>query len=321
MFSSIDLAQNSSNFKARNFKAKIIIAIVIIAAFCGALAFLFPINYGDKNPELTSVEDIIEIQEEEVATSIDPKIQTIGNSVLGRKIESYTFGNADSLSSKHLLFVGGIHGGYEWNTVILAYQFIDYFKINPEAIPANTQITIIPSANPDGLYKIVGKEGRFVVADIPAGTDESPGRFNANGIDLNRNFACKWKPESSWRGNVVSAGASAFSEPEALAIKNFVVTKKPDAVAFWHSQGNAVYASECEAGILPATLTAMNTYATASGYAPVESFDAYEISGDAEGWLASIGIPGITVELETHKTIEWERNLAGTKALIKLYSK
>jgi len=319
MLYSIGPTQNSSNFKVKNFKAKIILSIVIIAAFCGALAFLLFANYGNKNPEPTSVEEIIEIQEEEVTTSIDPKIETIGNSVLGRKIEAYTFGNADSLSSKHLLFVGGIHGGYEWNTVILAYQFIDYFKINPEAVPANMQLTIIPVLNPDGLYKTVGKEGRFMATDIPIGTNEALGRFNANGIDLNRNFACKWKPESSWRGNVVSAGTSAFSEPESLAIKDFVLAKKPDAVTFWHSQGNAVYASECENGILPATIDVMNVYATASGYAPIKSFDAYEITGDAEGWLASIGIPAITVELETHATIEWEENLAGVKNLIKYY--
>jgi hypothetical protein len=80
-----------------------------------------------------------------------------------------------------------------------------------------------------------------------------------------------------------------------------------------------VYASECEKGILPETLTVMNTYSKASGYPAVSSFDAYPISGDVEGWLASIGIPAITVELKTHETIEWERNLAGVKALLEYY--
>jgi hypothetical protein len=123
-----------------------------------------------------------------------------------------------------------------------------------------------------------------------------------------------------WRGNVVSAGTAAFSEPEARAIRDFVVEHDPVAVVFWHSQANAVYASECEAGILSGTRTLMNTYARAAGYPAIDSFDAYEITGDAEGWLASIGIPAITVELATHETIEWERNLAGIKALFSLYS-
>jgi hypothetical protein len=64
----------------------------------------------------------------------------------------------------------------------------------------------------------------------------------------------------------------------------------------------------------------MDTYANASGYPPVDSFSAYEVTGDAEGWLASIGIPAITVELKTHDAIEWERNLAGIQALFSLYA-
>ena len=88
---------------------------------------------------------------------------------------------------------------------------------------------------------------------------------------------------------------------------------------FWHSQANTVYASECEAGVLPQTLVIMNAYADAANYNKVSSFDAYPISGDAEGWLASIGIPAITVELETRTSSEWQRNQAGIQALIKLF--
>ncbi len=247
----------------------------------------------------------------------EPKIEIIGTSVEGRAIAAYFFGAGDTV----LLFVGGIHGGYEWNSTLLAYQFIDYLKANPTVIPQNLTIAIVPSANPDGLHVVTGVEGRFAAADIPAQTAIVPGRFNANNVDLNRNFDCKWKPESMWRGEVVSAGSAAFSEPEARAIRYFVWNHHPEAVVFWHSQSNAVYASECEEGILPNTRTVMNAYAKASGYPAVDSFDAYEITGDAEGWLASVHIPAITVELKTHETIEWERNLAGITALLNLYKK
>jgi hypothetical protein len=124
-----------------------------------------------------------------------------------------------------------------------------------------------------------------------------------------------------WRGNVVSAGTAAFSEPEARAIRDLVEKEKPVAAIFLHSQSNAVYASECENGILPETRILMDTYASAAGYPAVDVFDAYEVTGDAEGWLASIGIPAITVELSTHETTEWEKNLAGMKALFAHYAK
>jgi len=284
-------------------RRNIIIAFAAAFLIIGLVSLVIIIN---RTPEELTPEEPISVKNE-----------IIGKSVEGRDIEAYTYGNGDT----RLMFVGGIHGGYEWNSVLLSYQFIDYLRENPDAVPENLTISVIPSANPDGVYKVIDKEGRFNLQDIP--TKEQPlgnGRFNVNGVDLNRNFDCKWKPESTWQSRVVSAGSYAFSEPEAVAIRNFVSKYNPDAVIFWHSQANAVYASECEDGILPKTLDIMNAYAKASGYNAVESFDAYEVNGDAEGWLASINIPAITVELKTHETVEWERNLAGIKALFNYYA-
>ncbi len=282
-------------------KQVIIITIVFAVLFAGGLIFYFLQN---------SAEPLIE-----KAVDNFPKQKVIGSSVEGRKIEARTYGNGTT----HLVFVGGIHGGYEWNSVLLAYKFIDYFNANPKVIPENLTVTIIPSANPDGIYKVVGKEGIFTATNIPESEATILGRFNANEVDLNRNFDCKWQPESTWRNKPVSAGTSPFSEPEAQAIRDFVLENNPTAVIFWHSQAKAVYASECENGILPETLDIMNIYADASGYNAVESFDSYEITGDAEGWLASIGIPAITVELENHQDIDWEQNLASIKALFGYY--
>jgi predicted deacylase len=252
-----------------------------------------------------------------VVEDMGPKKATIGTSVEGRTIESYTYGTGDT----HLVFVGGIHGGYEWNSVVLAYQAMDYLAANPTVIPKNLTITIIPSANPDGVFKIIRKEGRFTASDVPAKVSTAPGRFNAHEVDLNRNFDCKWQPKSTCQNKVVSAGTKAFSEPEAAALQNFVTKNNPNAFVFWHSQSGAVYASRCEKGTLPETVSIMNTYAKASGYKAVETFDAYATTGDAEAWLASINIPAITVELTTHETIELEKNLAGMKALFEYYRK
>lgn len=288
------------------FSRRIIATIFVLILLVVGLLVLVNIQKNKLPPE-DVVSDVVDSY---------PIKKVIGKSVQGRDIESYTYGKGE----KHLAFVGGIHGGYEWNSVVLAYEFMDYFKENPEIIPNDVSVTVIPSANPDGVYKIIGKEGRFSVADVPPVADQSAGRFNANNVDLNRNFDCKWKPEGTWRSKKVSAGTEAFSEPESKAIQGFVLENKPQAVIFWHSQANSVYASECEAGILPETLDIMNAYSFSSGYTPVKSFDQYEVNGDVEGWLASIGIPAITVELKTHETIEWEKNLAGVKAILGYYS-
>jgi len=204
--------------------------------------------------------------------------------------------------------------------VLLAYELIDYLKLNPDLIPDQLTLMIVPAANPDGVAEVIGQAGRFTLADVPAGDNSTGrGRFNANRVDLNRNFDCRWQPKSQWRGQTVSAGATAFSEPEARAIRDLVLRAKPAAVVFWHSQANAVYASECEDGILPGTLDLMNRYARAAGYPAMTTFDSYAVTGDAEDWLASLGIPAITVELKTHQTLDWAKNLAGVKALLEHY--
>lgn len=238
---------------------------------------------------------------------------TIGTSVEGRPIEMYSYGGGP----KHIAFVGGIHGGYEWNGSLLAYTFIEHLDQNPDLVPAGVTIDVIPSANPDALHDVVGYDGPFAATDVVTDTATlESARFNSNGVDINRNFDCKWDPKSTWRSREVSGGTAAFSEPEAMAIKNYAETYNPSAVVFWHSQANAVYASQCDDGVLPETLMLMNTYADAAGYKSVSVFDSYVVTGAADDWLASIGIPAVTVELKTHESIEWEKNLAGIKAVL-----
>ncbi|KKU03934.1 MAG: Peptidase M14 carboxypeptidase A [Parcubacteria group bacterium GW2011_GWA1_47_8] len=290
------------------FRKHALLIISAVAVFCVSTFAFILLHKEVPVPKVTPLESqTVQLTEHKV----------IGKSVEGREIEAYTYGNG----ATHLLFVGGIHGGYEWNSVVLAYRFIDYLKENPTVVPKNLTVAVIPSANPDGVYRVIGKEGRFTIKDVPNDKKlAETGRFNAHDIDLNRNFDCKWKPQSMWKNRVVSAGSKAFSEPEAAALRDFVVAYTPKSVVFWHSQANAVYASKCEVGILPETLDIMNVYAKASGYAAIKTFDQYETSGDSEGWLASINIPAITVELKTHETVEWEKNLAGVKALLTHYS-
>ena len=284
----------------------IIVVVVLVALGTGAFAYM---RWTREEPVPPAAPQKVETKKSEI----------IGRSVEGRAIEAFYF-PARGTAKKKLLFVGGVHGGYEWNSVLLAYEFIDLFTENPAMIPAGVSVTIIPSLNPDGVFDVIGKEGRFSAVDVPEKAPDGTGRFNAHSVDLNRNFDCKWQPTSSWRGQTVSAGTKAFSEPEAATLRDFVAREKPDAAVFWHSQANAVYASECEKGILPLTRAVMNAYSKAAGYKAVDVFDAYSVTGDAEGWLASINIPAITVEMATHETIEWEKNLAGMKALFALYT-
>lgn len=252
---------------------------------------------------IAPVETDILVEEPIIDTAATSTVSIIGKSLQGKDITAYIFGTG----STSLLFVGGIHGGYEANTVRLTEAVVEEFQLHPEVIPKNVTVHIIPNLNPDGYA-------------LPITASNFDRRMNANGVDLNRNFDCRWAPESSWKSEVVSAGESAFSEPEAAALRDYVASSTPAAAVFWHSAGGAVFTSECGSGVLPQTETLMNTYASAASYDAAGLWTAYAITGDAEGWLANIGIPAVTVELETRDSIEWTRNWAGVVATLQLYA-
>ncbi len=250
-------------------------------------------------------------------TPANKDVTVIGKSAGGLDITAYHYGTGNT----ELLFVGGIHGGYEWNTSLLAFQVMDYLKANPNIIPANLKVTVIPVLNPDGLNKVVGTSTRFAASDVPTSEAKTvPGRFNGNNVDLNRNFDCDWQTEGKWQSQTVSGGATAFSEPESLAVKNYIETQNPKAVVVWYSAAGGVYSSSCHNGVLPETKALTNAFAKASGYPAFEQFNFYEITGDMVNWLAKKEIPAISVLLTNHSDTEWTKNLAGIKALLKYYT-
>ena len=250
------------------------------------------------------------------ASATPSAVATIGASYGGRPIEHYVFGDGPV----HLAFIGALHGGYEWNTANLAYAMIDYFEGNPAAVPDAVTLHIVPVANPDGLAR-VAPGWQTGPIPTPAGviSDTFTGRFNGRDVDLNRNWDCNWQPTGVWRDQVVDAGLSVFSEPETLALRDFFLEQPMVAVVLWHSAAGTVLAGTCAPeGHAPSRALA-EVYATAAGY-PLQTPLGYEINGDASDWLTTQDIPSIAIELTDHSGIEWQRNLAGTLAVLKYYA-
>ena len=239
----------------------------------------------------------------------------IGYSVEKRAITAVTLGEGD----KNVILIGGIHGGYEWNTIVLARKVMEYYGANREEIPAGYTLHFIPNMNPDGLYKITGGEPIGTVNFAEKNT--APGRFNANGVDLNRNWDDEeWKPTSYWGHRVVDAGTHPFSEPETRIVRDYINHRNPELVIFFQSAANGIWYGGKQDMWEPARRFA-EAYAEASGYPLPRGTDgpvSYEITGSASGYLYSRGIPALTIELETHLQIEYERNLAGVKAAFRL---
>jgi hypothetical protein len=272
-------------------------------------------------PAVVVVEDKKEVETVKVPevpeVVVDETKTVIGVSATGNPITAYHYGSGDA----EVLFVGGVHGGYSWNTALLAYELMEYLETNPNAVPEGVRVTVVPVLNPDGLIKVTGTTGMFEVSDVSA--DQKlivDGRFNANRVDLNRNFDCEWNAEGTWQDKTVSGGAKVFSEQESIALRDYVLKNKPDAAVVWYSAAGGVYASNCHDGVLPETDALTQLYAKASGYQAFKDFDYYEITGDMVNWLAKEEIPAISVLLTNHTSIEWEKNKLGIEAVLKRYA-
>jgi hypothetical protein len=299
-------------------KNTIIIILLIILVALGVY-FLFE----NQSKTQTKSINIATTTNEQNASTTDQMTQDTTKTVIGKSSENnditaYHYGTGGT----NLLFIAGVHGGYSWNTSLLAYQMMDYLEQNPKNIPEKIRVTIVPVLNPDGLNKTVGTAGRFDVVDVPTSSQQlENGRFNANNVDLNRNFDCDWQASGLWQNKTVSGGTSAFSEPETLALKKYIETLKPASVIVWYSAAGGVYASSCHNGVLEETKDLIKVYSDASKYKAYNDFNFYEITGDMVNWLAKEKIPAISIVLTNHTDTELEKNLLGIKAVFDYYNK
>lgn len=297
---------------------KIIIGLILlVVVLVGVIVYFLMGKEVEVNVAKNTTEQPVvpEVKNEEVEEEGPQTI--IGTSVEGRPIVAYNYGDGE----ERLVFVGGIHGGYSWNTVSVAYEMMNHLEDNPEIIPDNVRVTVIPVMNPDALAIVVDKEGPFESSDVSvakAKTIES--RLNASGVDLNRNFDCDWQEEGTWQSRTVSGGDSAFSEPESQALRNFVASSTPSAVVVWYASAGGVFASSCHNEVSKETSDLTRAFAEASGYKAYEEFDFYEITGDMVNWLAKEKIPAVSVLLSNHTDIEWEKNRKGIEAILKYYA-
>lgn len=268
----------------------------------------------EPTPEVTTPP--VTSPEPEVEAPAEP-MTVLGTSVNGNEITAYHFGEGEN----EILLIGGIHGGYSWNTSLLGFELLDWLEENENSLPDNVRITLIPVLNPDGLETVTGTTGVFNSTAVTGKTEATriAGRFNGNEVDINRNFDCEWESVGTWQNRSVSGGTTPFSEPESAAIRDYVTIHKPAAAITWYSAAGGVYASSCNNGISSETRALTNLFADAAGYRAYEEFDYYEITGDMVNWFASQNIPAISVLLTNHTDTEFAKNLAGLQAVLNSY--
>jgi carboxypeptidase D len=152
--------------------------------------FLLDIN--NEYPEITSIE-------------------SIGKSVEGRDIWAFVVGK--DFQNPRIRITGEIHGD-EFIGQYIITSFIEYITSlydtdeNIKSLIDERCIVFIPQFNPDGV--VAGE------------------RYNANRVDLNRNFSAAWRLGSTH-------GSQPFSEPETQAFRDYSISKIFHLSVTYHS--------------------------------------------------------------------------------------
>ena len=106
------------------------------------------------------------------------------------------------------LLIGGMHGN-ERATVLVLLSFQDRFQRAERVSQSAPALGVIPLANPDGYLHNI--------------------RYNARGVDLNRNFETGWSADSE-----EPSGAAPWSEPESRALRDYILYQRPERIVTLH---------------------------------------------------------------------------------------
>ena len=207
--------------------------------------------------------------------------QVIGHSIEGRDIRRRTVGSGPRV----VLWVDGIHGNEPENAVSTA-ALPAAFLAAPERA-ARVTLHLIEHLNPDGRA--------------------ANSRFNAAGIDLNRNYPLAFEPAKRH-------STAPLDQPESILLAAQIDALRPDLIIMAHSWPERHFINYDG----PAQDLA-ERFSELSGY-PVVPSDGFEPTPGSLGSWVGIGMkqPILTLEHERGQPPErcWARTQAAILAVI-----
>jgi predicted deacylase len=249
-------------------------------------------------PSLTPTQMTVSSTPTPLILSKEQQSEIIGYSVERRPLEVYTFGNGEH----ERMIVAGIHGGDEWNTVTLANQLIKYLDQNPDEVPSNVALYILPNLNPDGEARAHNKYGHL----------------NSNGVDLNRNFPVNWQKDwdrgGCWNYLPSTGGTGPGSEIETQALLNFIEDHKIEAMISYHSAALGIFPGGLPWDENATRLAQSIAEVTSYRFPPIDTGCAY--SGTLADYAVSKGIAAVDLELTNHIDTDFDQNLKALDVLL-----
>ena len=209
--------------------------------------------------------------------------RSLGKSVRGWDLAMLAIGYEDEVS---VVVIGSIQGDQP-RTIELVQAIIDNFQRDPGQIPPNVAFYLIPTINPDG--------------------NAANSRFNANNVDLNRNWdTSDWIQNAAVpghpNGKPGAGGSRPFSEPETRALSDLLHQLNSSSklrVLILHSSvssPNQVYAGGNHSKSLA------DSFASIMGYTMSADWGSYTPTGEAITWCAEQRIQSINAVIPANRT-------------------
>ena len=179
-------------------------------------------------------------------------VYSIGQSTEGREIMAFTFGKG----SKKVILCGSMHAREYIATNFLMYM-VDSYALsyvnneirdgyNVRELLDSVSFIIVPMVNPDGINLVQNgydsTQNPENVKNMPANQYGARGwKATVNGVDLNNNFDCLWRPKGTAPSFGGYAGPYAASEPETRAMQKLIDETDFEILASFHAQGQVLY--------------------------------------------------------------------------------
>lgn len=263
------------------------------------------------------------------------KLNSLGSTYEGRSIWNLEIsGNLSAAKTlPGIFFVGGHHAREHLSVevpLLLAKHLLQAYRAGDARIVKlldSRIVHITPAMNPDGLeFDVSTGKYQYWRKNRRANSDRT------YGVDLNRNYGYKWGTGgSSKRGDDETyMGAAPFSEPETIAIRDFLNNNTnikvvlsfhtfSELILYPWGWSNSKVAEQTPRRVFETMAKRMSQW---NGYTPQQSSDLYIASGDMTDWAyATHGMIAFTFELDPKGGFNRDGFYPGAKVIPTVFQK
>lgn len=253
------------------------------------------------------------------------ELRVIGESVEGRQIYAVRLGHGETE-----IFLDASKHASEWLTTPVLMKMLEdyahhasygylYGGYDVAAMLKEVTFWFIPMVNPDGVTLVLeGPDATESSAFVHSVRQRHNGsiqfrdwKANIRGVDLNRQFPTGWQNMVNVQRSPAPShfkGYEPLSEPEARALYDFALERRPSMVISYHQRGEFLFWYYRQKGEqLARDRRIVQGLAALTGY----SFGHYLTNGGKyRDWaIRELGIPAVVVEVGRHVGLvnEWPR--------------